>query len=144
MSKGTLPFFVFLFYIILNDSFDVKHCGPSQSVPPSTAHFSLHLKVDLAAVQAQNSRLLSSSALTLIPYPSLRSSAGSWFSSLMPLGAILGTIVGGRLVDVLGRKTSLLLMTLPFSVGWLFILIPAPMATTQVRFGRKSTYFDKI
>ena len=61
------------------------------------------------------------------------SSAGSWFASLMPLGAILGTLVAGFLIDFLGRKTSLLLMTLPFSLGWLSILIPAPMAATHVR-----------
>jgi len=51
--------------------------------------------------------------------------AGTWFSSLMPLGALVGALVGGKLLDLFGRKSALLLLSLPFSLGWLSILIPA-------------------
>jgi len=57
--------------------------------------------------------------------------SGSWFSSLMPLGALVGALLGGQMLDLCGRKSSLLLLSFPFSAGWLLILIPATTDTNH-------------
>jgi len=59
---------------------------------------------------------------------------GSWFGSLMPLGALVGALVGGRLLDAFGRKSALLLISLPFAFGWLLILIPSSTNETYPAF----------
>jgi len=38
----------------------------------------------------------------------------SWIGSLMPLGAMLGGIIGGTLVELIGRKRTILATALPF------------------------------
>lgn len=48
---------------------------------------------------------------------------GSWIGSLMPIGACLGAVPAGALTDRLGRKTTLLLLSVPFVVSWLLILL---------------------
>lgn len=39
----------------------------------------------------------------------------------MPLGGLAGGIAGGPLIDILGRKTTILATSLPFIVSWLLI-----------------------
>lgn len=39
----------------------------------------------------------------------------------MPLGGLIGGIAGGPLIDVIGRKTTILATSLPFIVSWLLI-----------------------
>lgn len=46
----------------------------------------------------------------------------SWIGSLTPLGAGVICIPIGILADIIGRKYSMLLMVIPFSVGWLLII----------------------
>ncbi|RZC43308.1 uncharacterized protein BDFB_003458, partial [Asbolus verrucosus] len=43
----------------------------------------------------------------------------SWIAALLPLGAIGGTLVAGRMADQIGRKKSLLIMAAPMAVGLL-------------------------
>ena len=38
----------------------------------------------------------------------------SWIGSLMPLGALLGGILGGTLVEKLGRKSTIMATAIPF------------------------------
>ncbi|KAK3853862.1 hypothetical protein Pcinc_039620 [Petrolisthes cinctipes] len=45
----------------------------------------------------------------------------SWVGSLMPLSALTGSILGGYLIDALGRKMVILLCGPPFIVAWLLI-----------------------
>ena len=45
----------------------------------------------------------------------------SWFGSLVTIGAIAGGPVAGFFVEKLGRKTTVMMANLPFSVGWLMI-----------------------
>lgn len=53
----------------------------------------------------------------------------SWVGSLMPLSALTGSIIGGYLIDALGRKMVILLCGPPFIVGGLvygFLNISVP------------------
>ncbi|XP_074597054.1 facilitated trehalose transporter Tret1-like [Brevipalpus obovatus] len=45
----------------------------------------------------------------------------SWFASLMALGALAGGLAGGQLVGKLGRKGTLMFISIPFILGWLII-----------------------
>lgn len=45
----------------------------------------------------------------------------SWFASLLTLGAIAGVPITGLLLDNLGRKATIMLSCLPFSIGWLLM-----------------------
>ncbi|CAG0891792.1 unnamed protein product [Darwinula stevensoni] len=45
----------------------------------------------------------------------------TWIGSLMPLCALCGAIVGGTLIEKLGRKHTLLLSSIPFTASWLLI-----------------------
>lgn len=54
---------------------------------------------------------------------------GSWISSFLPLGAILGAYPAGSMADQMGRKKSLLLLSVPFLASWGLILV-----ATEVKF----------
>ncbi len=45
----------------------------------------------------------------------------SWVSSLLHLGAFIGALIGGFLMNSLGRKTTLMCTTLPSSGAWVLI-----------------------
>ena len=42
---------------------------------------------------------------------------------LLSVGALLGSLVGGWIVDYAGRKMSLILFGIPSSLGWLMIVL---------------------
>lgn len=46
----------------------------------------------------------------------------SWIGSLVNLGAAVICVPIGILSDVIGRKTAMLLLTIPFTIGWLLII----------------------
>ncbi|NXN10831.1 GTR8 protein, partial [Indicator maculatus] len=56
--------------------------------------------------------------------PKLRldSNQASWFGSVVTLGAAAGGILGGYLVDKVGRKLSLMLCSVPYVFGYLVII----------------------
>jgi len=43
-------------------------------------------------------------------------SKASWIGSLLPLGALLGGVIGGTLVEKLGRKACILVTAAPFII----------------------------
>ncbi|XP_073957880.1 facilitated trehalose transporter Tret1-like isoform X2 [Choristoneura fumiferana] len=45
----------------------------------------------------------------------------SWVGGLMPLAALAGGVVGGPLVDYIGRRRTILFTAPPFFVGWILI-----------------------
>ncbi|XP_072022520.1 solute carrier family 2, facilitated glucose transporter member 8-like [Amphiura filiformis] len=45
----------------------------------------------------------------------------SWFGSILALGAILGGPIAGLLLDMLGRKLTVMLCAIPFVAGWVAI-----------------------
>ena len=45
----------------------------------------------------------------------------SWFGSLVAIGAILGSILGGWMIDHFGRKVTLMLTGIPYTIGWLLV-----------------------
>ena len=46
----------------------------------------------------------------------------SWVASLLNLGALVGGLSGGALIDLFGRKTVMLMTCVPFIVGWILII----------------------
>jgi MFS family permease len=47
---------------------------------------------------------------------------GSWIGSLAPLGALVGALPAGHVANVMGRKRLLLLLTVPYLIGWSLII----------------------
>ena len=45
-----------------------------------------------------------------------------WFSSLVTLGALVGAPVAGWSVDYFGRRTSVMLLSIPHLSGWILII----------------------
>ena len=45
------------------------------------------------------------------------------FSALVPFGAMVSGPIAGVLLDVLGRHTTMMLSTVPYTIGWLMILL---------------------
>jgi len=45
----------------------------------------------------------------------------SWVGSLLNIGALLGALSGGFLMDKFGRRFVLMMMTSPYIIGWLMI-----------------------
>ena len=43
------------------------------------------------------------------------------FQSLIGIGAIGGALIGGWAIEYFGRKTALMLYSIPFAAGWLLI-----------------------
>lgn len=46
----------------------------------------------------------------------------SWIAAFMPLGALLGCPVIASLVNKLGRKSLMMILTIPTLVGWAMII----------------------
>lgn len=49
----------------------------------------------------------------------LSESEAAWYGSLVTLAAMVGGLFGGYLVDYVGRRTSLMINAIPYTVGWL-------------------------
>ncbi len=55
----------------------------------------------------------------------------SWIGGVVGLGAAVMCPVAGILIDVIGRKITMLLLLLPFTIGW-FLIIFATNATSMI------------
>ena len=58
--------------------------------------------------------------------------AGSWIGSVLNLGALASALVGGYLVNRFGPKWTMISMVVPFSIGYLLILLPYPLNMDDV------------
>lgn len=47
----------------------------------------------------------------------------SWIGSLLPLGSVLGPFVWGYLADAVGRKYTLLLLNVPFTIAYIMLAL---------------------
>lgn len=47
----------------------------------------------------------------------------SWIGAVMPACALLGSLAAGPMLDSLGRRTTFMLLTLPFMISWAIIAI---------------------
>lgn len=56
-----------------------------------------------------------------LPQMNLDVDGASWFGSLQVLGSIFSSIVGGLMLDKVGRRPTVLLAVLPTCIGWLLI-----------------------
>ncbi|XP_045773729.1 facilitated trehalose transporter Tret1-like [Maniola jurtina] len=52
---------------------------------------------------------------------SITKDEGSWVGGLMPLAALVGGIVGGPLIEYVGRKLTIMCISIPFFIGWMLI-----------------------
>ena len=57
---------------------------------------------------------------------------GSWIGSVLNLGALASALVGGYLVNRFGPKWTMISMVVPFSIGYLLILLPYPLNMDDV------------
>ncbi|XP_013191248.1 facilitated trehalose transporter Tret1 [Amyelois transitella] len=65
---------------------------------------------------------------------SITKEQASWVGSLMPLAALAGGVIGGPLVDYIGRRRTILFTAPPFFIGW--ILIGAATTVHMILAGR--------
>ena len=86
-------------------------------------------------LQARKARHLQNKTLAIAIWPPCRKdcdfnfspTVGSWIASVFPLGCVTSILLGGYLMDRVGRKRAMMLMTLPFVLGWLLLLLPVPL-----------------
>ncbi|XP_011309196.1 facilitated trehalose transporter Tret1 isoform X1 [Fopius arisanus] len=70
-----------------------------------------------------------SSSYTSTALPSMNATApfeideqiSSWIGSILPLAALFGGIIGGPLIEYIGRRSTILVTAFPFIGAWLFI-----------------------
>jgi MFS family permease len=55
---------------------------------------------------------------------------GSWIGSLLTLGCLATSFVTGFLMGKIGRKWTIVLMSVPFILGWVLILLPMLLSVT--------------
>ncbi|XP_072944070.1 facilitated trehalose transporter Tret1-like isoform X2 [Epargyreus clarus] len=65
---------------------------------------------------------------------SLTTEENSWIGGLMPLAALVGGVLGGPLIEYLGRKVTIMCTAVPFFIGW--ILIASAPNVIMVLIGR--------
>jgi MFS family permease len=58
------------------------------------------------------------------------SEQGSWIGSLFPIGALIASQLTGFLLPRIGRKWTLIVLSVPFTIGWVCLLIPGPADLT--------------
>lgn len=63
---------------------------------------------------------------------SVSTTEGDWISSLINLGAAAVCFPIGLIMDALGRKKTMLLLVLPFTLGWLLIIFASNVAMLMV------------
>lgn len=63
----------------------------------------------------------------------------SWIGSLATLGGIVSCLLIGFVMDFIGRKTTMLALIIPFSIGWIMIIWPT--SVTMLFIGRFLTGF---
>lgn len=56
---------------------------------------------------------------------------GSWIASLFPVGAMIASQAVGLLMPRIGRKWTLIGLSIPFLAGWICLLITDPLQTTS-------------
>jgi len=60
--------------------------------------------------------------VTSIWYLQLSEQQMSWAGSLINIGALFGAICGGFLMDKFGRRATIMAVTAPYVIGWIFII----------------------
>uniref|UniRef100_A0A3B4AZH6 Solute carrier family 2, facilitated glucose transporter member 8 n=1 Tax=Periophthalmus magnuspinnatus TaxID=409849 RepID=A0A3B4AZH6_9GOBI len=71
------------------------------------------------------------------PYLRLDATQASWFGSIVTLGAAAGGLLGGWMVQRMGRKLSLMFSSIPFVCG--FTIIVAAQGVWMLHLGRALT-----
>ncbi|MPD01444.1 Facilitated trehalose transporter Tret1 [Portunus trituberculatus] len=94
--------------------FTAAYTSPALASLDAAANATLDaLNITLDGTNATDNATLEALSSTL----TVNEEQKSWIGSLMPLSALIGSILGGYLVDALGRKMVILLCGPPFIVG---------------------------
>lgn len=56
----------------------------------------------------------------------------AWVGSVTPLGAAVVCVVIGTIIQILGRKLTMLLLIIPFTVGWALVIFATNLAMLMV------------
>jgi len=64
----------------------------------------------------------------------------SWISSLLNIGALIGSLFGGLLIDWIGRRRTLIALVPLFIIGW--ILITLAIQTSKMYLKNKIEQFN--
>ncbi len=64
----------------------------------------------------------------------------SWISSLLNIGALIGSLFGGLLIDWIGRRRTLIALVPLFIIGW--ILITLAVQTSKMYLKNKNSQFN--
>ncbi|XP_044269397.1 facilitated trehalose transporter Tret1-like [Tribolium madens] len=72
----------------------------------------------LSIIVGYSSAYYSPAESTMIPDLNITKSEASWVCSLLPVGAIIGSLSGGPSLDFLGRKRTLILTDVIFLTAW--------------------------
>uniref|UniRef100_A0A1B6M0R4 Major facilitator superfamily (MFS) profile domain-containing protein n=1 Tax=Graphocephala atropunctata TaxID=36148 RepID=A0A1B6M0R4_9HEMI len=94
-------------------------------VPQSTSKYNLYLAVFIAYLGPAAVGFVagwSSPSLVILEAPDsefpVTHDQGAWLASLVPLGASIGPLISGSLLDSIGRRQTFLLQHLMLLIGW--------------------------
>jgi len=90
------------------------HLGWSSSAQPQLQHLT-----------TQSYLFSNSTHFTIFPdwLINLTNQEMSWVGSLLNIGALLGSLSGGLLMDRCGRRTSLMILSVPYLIGGLLTML---------------------
>ncbi|XP_047513658.1 facilitated trehalose transporter Tret1-like isoform X1 [Pieris napi] len=106
--------------------YSINGDGPSFGAAPKALY--LWTQVFAAIAVSMGSLIVGfSSGYTSPALPSMNATLSitneesSWVGGLMPLAALIGGIIGGPLIEYLGRKKTIIGIAIPFFLGWILI-----------------------
>ncbi|XP_043268933.1 facilitated trehalose transporter Tret1-2 homolog [Venturia canescens] len=56
----------------------------------------------------------------------------SWICSLLAVGAILGAVPAGKVADMIGRKSAIIVTSVPFLISWLMLIFLRDLTSVYV------------
>ena len=62
----------------------------------------------------------------------------SWISSLLNIGALIGSLFGGLLIDWMGRRGTLIAQVPLFIIGWILITLTVHTSKIFLKYGMHS------
>ncbi len=55
----------------------------------------------------------------------------SWAAGLFSIGCLVSSLVTGYLMEVIGRKWTMMAMVVPFVAGWIILTMAGPLELTE-------------
>lgn len=64
-------------------------------------------------------------------YVNLTNTQMSWVGSLVNAGALIGALTGGTFMDLFGRQKVLLILSVPYTISWLLVVVAVHPSKTH-------------